>query len=74
MNAKTVKAIRHALGVSGFDFREAKYKKTKEHHVTSPALYSNGEIVEVQTSTTAHTAVLHHCGRQLYKQLKKVAA
>ncbi len=69
MNAKTCKAVRRALKAKGFDFRDARYQKTNEHNVLSHDIEG-----KVNGRTTAYTAVLYNCGRQLYKQLKKVAA
>lgn len=69
MNAKKAKALRKILKAKGFNFRDAKYKKTKEHRVQSYDAFG-----KITGTTTAHTVVLHNCGRQLYKQLKKVAA
>lgn len=69
MNAKKAKALRATLKASGFNFRDAKYQKTNEHDVLSHDIEG-----KVNGRTTAHTAVLCNCGRQLYKQLKKVAA
>ena len=66
MNAKKAKAARAALRAKGINFRDAKYAKTKEHNV-----YSYDIEGKVNGATTAHTAVLHNCGRQIYKQLKK---
>ena len=74
MNAKKAKALRATLKASGFDFRDAKYQKTNEHAVVEYVLDKDGKRIKVDTGVTAHTAVLNNCGRQLYKQLKKVAA
>lgn len=73
MNAKKAKALRKVLNAKGFDFRDAKYEITNLHDVNAYSVDGKGKPLIIAT-VTAHTAVLHNCGRQLYKQLKKVAA